>query len=55
MRLSIIIPTFNEEQWIERTLRVLKERAAGTEIYEWLWPPGVNEKGSGYDNTTDHD
>jgi len=32
MSLSIIIPTLNEEKCIERTLRVLKERAADVEV-----------------------
>ena len=32
MSLSIIIPTLNEEKHIERTLRVLKERAADVEV-----------------------
>jgi rSAM/selenodomain-associated transferase 2 len=32
MNLSIIIPTLNEEKCIERTLRVLKERAADAEV-----------------------
>jgi len=32
MNLSIIIPTLNEEKRIERTLHVLKERAANAEI-----------------------
>jgi rSAM/selenodomain-associated transferase 2 len=32
MKLSIILPTLNEEKHIERTLRVLKERAGGAEI-----------------------